>query len=149
CFSGQPWIDAADCGMGLQDLIVILFFCVHPEYGVILIEEPESHLHPDMQRRLLSFLRESEAKQFFLSTHSNVFLNSTLVDRVFYTRFEESVQVDDATARAAILNDLGYAVTDNLVSDLVILVEGPSDTPVIEEFLAKLNLLRQYDIKVW
>jgi AAA domain, putative AbiEii toxin, Type IV TA system len=142
-------IGAEACGLGLQDLLVILFFSINRDYTIVLIEEPESHLHPDMQRKLLYFLREHTSKQFFLTTHSNVFLNDTLVDRVFFTRFEESVQVDDATARAAILNDLGYAVTDNLVSDLVILIEGPSDAPIIKEFLAKMDLPSSYDIKVW
>ncbi len=148
-YKDQPWIKSQDCGLGLQDLMVILFFAVNPHYQVILIEEPESHLHPDMQRRLFYFLREGTDKQFFVTTYSNVFLNNTLVDRVFFTTFEESVNVDDATSRASILDDLGYAVTDNLVSDLIVLVEGPLDTPIVEEFLKKLELDAAYNIKIW
>lgn len=148
-YKNHPWRIAQDCGLGLQDLLIILTFALYPQYQVILIEEPESHIHPDMQRKLLSFLREETVKQFFMTTHSNVYLNNTLVDKVFFTHFEDAIKVDDATSRAAILNDLGYAITDNLVSDLIILVEGPKDTPVIEEFLVKLGLFGQYDIKIW
>lgn len=146
---GSPLIAAADCGLGLQDVLVILFFAAHPEYNLILIEEPESHLHPDVQRRLLLALREISGKQYVLSTHSNVFLNSTLVDLVLFTSFDGAIRIDDATSRAAILNDLGYSVTDNLVSDLVILVEGPTDTPVVEELLLKRGLYKTADIKTW
>lgn len=145
----QIWFSATDSGLGLQELLVILYFAIHPKYDVVLIEEPESHLHPAMQRKLLSFLRNETSKQFFLSTHSNVFLDSTFVDRVFFTRFEQEVVIDDATSKASILNDLGYSVTDNLVSDIIILTEGPSDTPIIEEFLLKMGVYGKYDIKVW
>src|SRR5207244_1501765 len=43
----------------------------------------------------------------------------------------------------------GYSVADNLVSDLVILVEGPTDRPALEEFLAKEGLLQSFSIKIW
>ncbi|HEX8398111.1 MAG TPA: AAA family ATPase [Pyrinomonadaceae bacterium] len=146
--TSQNWVGAEFCGLGLQDLLVILYFSIHPEYQVILIEEPESHLHPDMQRRLLYFLREETEKQFFMTTHSNVFLNNAFLDKVFFTSFKDSIVVNDATKRASILDDLGYSVTDNLVSDLVILVEGPSDVGVVEEFLIKLGLYGNYNIKI-
>ena len=147
--TGRTWRPAADCGLGLQDLLVILFFAVYPEYDVVLIEEPESHLHPELQRRLLSYLKNHSDKQYFVSTHSNVFLDSALFDRVYYTSSDQRVEVTDATSRATILNNLGYSVSDNLVSDIVILVEGPKDVPVVREFLDKHGLLQQHTIKVW
>jgi energy-coupling factor transporter ATP-binding protein EcfA2 len=145
----QSWISAEDSGLGLQDLLLILYFALAPDYDVILLEEPESHMHPDMQRRLIHFLHDETSKQFFITTHSNIFLNSAFVDRVFFTRFDDSVKVDDATSRASILHDIGYEVVDNLISDLVILTEGPTDIPALEEFLVKWNLFGTYNIKIW
>ncbi len=147
--AGQSWIPAGACGLGLQDLLVMIWFSLDSNYQIILIEEPESHIHPDMQRRLLSFFKEHDDKQYFLTAHSNIFVNNAYVDKVFFTHFEDSIKVDDATSRASILNDIGYDVTDNLVSDLVILVEGPKDTPFVEEFLIKFGLPDKYNIKIW
>lgn len=148
-YKNQSWVSANECGLGLQDLIVILFFAMSEDHPILLIEEPESHLHPDMQRKLLYFLRTETEKQLFLTTHSNIFLDNALIDRVYFTSFSDSIRVDDATRRASILDDLGYSVADNLVSDLVILVEGPSDVGVVEEFLIKMGLYGKYDIKIW
>lgn len=147
--AGGDWIPAAACGLGLQDLLVLLFFCETSAYNLVCIEEPESHLHPDMQRRLLAYLKGRTDRQFFVSTHSSVFLDNAYVDRVFFTSFTNEVLVDDATSRASLLDDLGYSVVDNLVSDLIVLVEGPSDTPVLEELLYKMGVLGKYDIKFW
>lgn len=145
----RTWIPAEHCGKGLQDLLVILYFALSKEHSLLLIEEPEVHLHPEMQRRLLAHLRLNTKSQYIFSTHSNVFLDGALTDRVFLTRFDNEVLVNDATSKTTFLHDLGYSPVDNLVSDLIILVEGPSDVPVIEEFLKKRGLYETYNIKMW
>lgn len=148
-YKNGNWIRSNACGLGLSDVLVILSFTSDFDYSFILIEEPESHVHPDMQRRLMTFLRKAEEKQFILTTHSNVFLNNALVDRVFFATMKESVKVDDVTSRASILDDLGYSVADNLVSDLVVLVEGPTDAPVLEEYFVKMGIFERFNIKIW
>ena len=129
--------------------MILLFFAISNKYELLLIEEPESHLHPEMQRKLLAFLAERPDKQYVIATHSNVFLDSAYVDRVFQTKYEQSISIEDQTTRAALLSDLGYQVTDNLVSDAVILVEGPTDVPAIETFLIKMGAYPKYQIKFW
>ena len=142
-------VSAENSGLGLQDIIVIIFFSVLNNGMIICIEEPESHIHPEMQRKLLMFLKEYSNNQFFLTTHSNVFLDNSQIDKILFTNFSDSIHISDETSRAYLLDDLGYSVSDNLVSDVVILVEGPSDVPVIERFLQLLELQKHYNIKIW
>lgn len=42
-------------------------------YSILAIEEPEAHLHPDMQYKFLKFLynnEKNESKQIFITSHS-------------------------------------------------------------------------------
>jgi predicted ATP-dependent endonuclease of OLD family len=147
CDNGQ-WLKAEKCGLGLQDLLIIIFVCISPQYSVIGIEEPENHIHPEIQRELLQFLKSTD-KQYFITTHSSVFLDSKYADSIYMTRKEEKIEVIEVSDKAELLTNLGYSVIDNLVSKLIILVEGPSDVPVINEFAKILGIDSKINFKMW
>lgn len=145
---GEAWRKAGACGLGLHDLVLILYFCTH-DYQVVAIEEPELHLHPDAQRRLLRYFEDLSSPQLLVSTHSSVFLSSSRAS-IRSTRFEDGrVQIEDVTSRANLLTDLGYSPADNLLADLVVLVEGPSDVPVLSELCRKAGVDRRGLIRFW
>jgi predicted ATPase len=145
----KKWASAEECGLGLQDLLVILFAAISNSDALILLEEPESHIHPEMQRRMLAYMRSETSNQYFLTTHSNIFLDGSYVDKVFATSYAGQIAISDETTRAFLLSDLGYQVTDNLVSDAVVLVEGPKDVPVLSEFLHQMGVTDRYAVKFW
>ncbi len=140
---------AENTGLGLRDLLTIIFFLLDDQCDLLLIEEPENHLHPIWQRRLLTYLRDKTSKQIIMTSHSNIFVNPFIVDKIYRTYHDGKVHVEDSSSRALLLGELGYDVTDNLISDLVILVEGLFDKYVVLEFLHKMGIDKQYEIKVW
>ena len=143
------WLLADDSGLGLSDVLVILTHVVDTDATFIFIEEPENHLHAVFQKRLLSVLNKTKNKQFFLSTHSSVFLDPVVVDKIFYTTCDEYVSVSDETSRSEMIASLGYSVAENLVSDAIILTEGPSDIRVLKTLFSWTNTLQDFNLRFW
>ncbi|MCX6668847.1 MAG: AAA family ATPase [Methanothrix sp.] len=143
------WLRGDACGLGLSDILVMVTFAIDSDCAIIFIEEPENHLHPEIQKKILGFIKSVKSKQFLLSTHSNIILNPYIVDKIFYVYFNKTVIVSDETSKSEILYNLGYSVADNLVADAVILTEGPSDIPVLNTIFDWMGLGDKYNIRFW
>ncbi|PKN70254.1 MAG: hypothetical protein CVU43_20275 [Chloroflexi bacterium HGW-Chloroflexi-5] len=145
----RDWIPADACGVGLTDILIILTVLNVFDNNIFFIEEPENHLHADFQKRLLSYLTSIKNKQFLLTTHSATFINTDIIDKIFYCNNNGEIKVSDQTSKSEIITSLGYSVSENLVADLIILLEGPSDIPVIKEMLKWVGVLPHHNIKYW
>jgi hypothetical protein len=71
--SRDPSVDAAfsDVGYGISQVLPLIVQGVGQRDGVIVIQQPEVHIHPRLQADLGDFfIKESETKQFLIETHS-------------------------------------------------------------------------------
>lgn len=106
--------------------------------SVCVIDEPERHLHPLLQRALIAELAVLSSKkhlQLIIATHSPSFLNRRAWGRdvaVFNLLGGHVVREPDITA---ILDQLGCVASDLCQSNGVVWVEGPSDRIYINAFL--------------
>jgi hypothetical protein len=118
-------------GDGISHLFMIAARAAVYEKTLILIEEPETHLHPDLQRHLLRFLTERLSAQIILTTHSPVLLDNSCVDTVIRVdHFGERSMispVETSKSVYGVLDDIGARASDILQANVVIWVEGPSD----------------------
>lgn len=89
--TGEFPIDSASGG--LMSLIqtawqIFLYTKAHGENAVVLIDEPENHLHPSLQRDFLGNLVEAFQKvQFVVATHSPFIITSVKESRVYALRY--------------------------------------------------------------
>ncbi len=117
-------------GTGIHEVIILAAHATVTSRQVICIEEPEIHLHPTLQRKLIHYLHSDTDNQYFIATHSAHFLDSPEAS-VFHVRWEDghsNVQfVGSPADRSSVCFDLGYRPSDLVQTNCIIWVEGPSD----------------------
>ena len=155
---GKGRISLSNSGSGLKTILMVLVYTIlipnvekkDISNYLFLFEELENNLHPSLQRRLLKYLEEltKDGATFFLTTHSNVTLdsyqNSDLINILHVQKeYDDKVTVNNITSKIqknTILNDLGVKASDLLQSNGIIWVEGPSDRIYINKWLEMSSL---------
>ncbi|MSS63135.1 ATP-dependent nuclease [Velocimicrobium porci] len=107
---------------------------------IIMIEDPEIYLHPQLQKTASEILlRLSRKNQVIFSTHSpNMIVNfsskqirQVVLDKEYYTTIKEETDIDE------ILDDLGYTANDFMNVSFVFIVEGKQDESRLPLLLEK------------
>lgn len=93
------------CGTGVAQVLAILYVVINSDPPqVIIIDEPQSFLHPGAARKLIQILKGHPEHQYVIATHSPAIISATRPERTFMLKLrdgETCVETMDATATAA------------------------------------------------
>ncbi len=133
-------------GDGIQQLILLMFPIFTAKNNTwFFIEEPETHLHPGLQRIFIETLSNDEYLKtknlrYFFTTHSNHFLDLSLqTDDISIFQFQKESQqkfnIKNVKPNKETLDLLGVNNSSVLMANSSIWVEGPTDRKYISKFL--------------
>jgi hypothetical protein len=129
--------------LGWLQLLSLLAFLRRCEpRSLIVLDEPDRHLHPSLQRVMLDLVaaeRRLLDAQVVLATHSSVLTNPELTSRIGAFSFVAARgRCERLTDARRVLDDLGVSSGDLVQANGLIWVEGPSDRIYLKAWLERL-----------
>lgn len=117
-------------GSGIHEVIILAAAATVLDNCVICMEEPELHLNPILQKKLVRYLQSNTSNQYFITSHSAALMDTPEAEVYHITLRNGASLVERVTSdkhRSTVCEDLGYHPSDLLQTNCVIWVEGPSD----------------------
>ena len=101
---GGPQVPLTDVGFGVSQVLPVLILCYYaPEGSILILEQPEAHLHPKVQSELADVLIDvvkNRNIQIILESHSE-----HLILRLMRRIAEEQISADDTALYFCQIND--------------------------------------------
>ena len=148
----------SDCGTGVSQVLAILYVVVaSKDSRTIIIDEPQSFLHPGAAKKLIDILKLSPQHQYIISTHSPMLISTSDPSKIICLNYDGQqttsyiLKKEEIEAQKVILDDVGVKLSDVFGADNILWVEGPTEEkcfPLIIEKLLTIPLNATFILKV-
>ena len=132
-------------GGGTQETITLITRIREDNKPIVALEEPENHLHPELTKKMLTYLRKlSDKKQLWIATHSPFFLRRDDIEDIYLVKkedYETTIQrLSEVQELKNALQEIGVRPSDLLFSDAILLVEGYTEEDVVPIWADKVGV---------
>ena len=140
-----PVLDIASAGSGFQQVLMLLAFLNTRQGAVLLLDEPDAHLHVILQDAIYHELRtvaSRQRSQLVVATHSEVVINAVEPRELCVTLHEPRMVADD-TDRSRLISSLRVLSNADVIQALgvqgVLYVEDYTDINILRAWAATLE----------
>jgi predicted ATPase len=142
---GGPTFDISSAGSGFQQILMLLTFLNTRPATVLLLDEPDAHLHVILQDAIYGELREVAARQqsqLVIATHSEVIINS--VDpRELWVMLQTARPLAEDAEKSRLVKSLKILSNTDIMLALdaegILYVEGRTDLDILRAWAKALN----------
>ena len=141
----SPILDIASAGSGFQQVLMLLAFLNTRPGAVLLLDEPDAHLHVILQDAIYHELRTVAARQrsqLIVATHSEVVINA-VEPRELYVMLNQPRAIANDAERSRLISTLRVLSNADVMQALdvrgVLYVEGSTDIAILRAWAAKLG----------
>jgi hypothetical protein len=143
--NGLPHLDIASAGSGFHQVLLLLgFFYARPS-SVLLLDEPDAHLHVILQKQVYDMLRRIASQrrcQLVIATHSEVLIDGTSPQMIlsFYKKphlLLNDVDRDQVREALKLLTAMDLLLSEQ--SRAVLYVEGETDFNLLKAWARVLD----------
>ncbi|MFE1870282.1 AAA family ATPase [Streptomyces sp. NPDC059496] len=134
-------------GSGFLQWLSVFTLATADDVDVLLLDEPDAHLHPTLQAQMVDQLEELASrtgKQVLLATHSTEILRNVSHERIFQVRKQGAGYLKKDEQRVGLLAGIGsdYAPRLDRVrkTKRIFFIEGSSDIPILKKFAEILGI---------
>lgn len=126
-------VSLAESGTGISQVLAILHVVATADSPkVIIIDEPQSFLHPGAIRKLIEILKAHPQHQYIITTHSPTVVSAADPSTLLRVRLEGPESKIDVLGNSAedmqrILVDVGARLSDVFGADRVLWIEGRTE----------------------
>jgi hypothetical protein len=143
---GNKSYDIIAGGSGFHQTLTLLTFLYGYQAKTILLDEPDAHLHVNLQREVLDYFRFFNQKsqqrniQFLIATHAEEFIKGVEVNKIISLLSQTPQKVQSTPAILTAMADVSNLEITQLVdSPIMLYVEGEDDERLLRCWSKILN----------
>ena len=133
-------LDWVNAGSGVLQTFIVLSFLYGFQPDVLLLDEPDAHLHVNLQRTLLDFLQRQPGVQMLIATHAEEFIRRVDASQITFLTPEGPKRVSRKEAAILALSEISNLDLLNLINrKLLVYVEGEKDAELLQAWASVLQ----------
>ncbi|MBD2167932.1 AAA family ATPase [Calothrix membranacea FACHB-236] len=127
-------VPLSSCGTGISQVLAILYVVLNSkEPQTIMIDEPQSFLHPGAAKKLIEIFKDFPQHQYIIATHSPTIISAANPSKIIMLQYEDCetkasiINAREATEQRSLIAEIGVSLAEVFGADNILWVEGPTE----------------------
>jgi hypothetical protein len=136
-------------GSGFHQTLTLLAFLYGYQPTTILLDEPDAHLHVNLQREILDYFKQKSAQkniQFLIATHAEEFAHGVDASQIISLLKQAPTRIQSTPDVLRAMADVSNKeIMQLMASPYILYVEGESDERILRAWAHACGVVAQID----